>query len=143
MAKNTNTDSQRAGGLRGKVRPVVAVLATKTASLVALLLVYYVVVFFLAIRVVPLVFGFVKSGSGVTMDMPFETILSVWIAPSVFLLATLFAVMLIACRALWRARRRLVESVSAWAFGREEGVAHAVAPANLSTARARRTRKSA
>lgn len=136
MGSNTSaTSGTRTTGLRSKLKPVGLVLFTKTASLFLFLVVCYVIVFFSAIRVVPLILGFVKAGSGITMSMPVETILSVWIAPSLFLIAILFALVVVLIAKLWRLRRRLIEQVSGWAFGRENKV---VAPVSLKAASSRR-----
>lgn len=117
---------------RGKAAPVLIVVATKAFTLLAMLVVYYLIAFFAAIRVVPLTMGFVKSGSGVTLDMPIETVLSVWIVPALFLVALVFALVLVTMRTLWRLRTRAVQAVSRWAFGEETDYA---APAGIAAKR--------
>lgn len=127
MARNKNTKNKRTG-LRapsGRVAPVALVLATKMATLVGVLVAYYVIAFFSAVRVVPMIMGFVKDGTGVSMGMPVETVLAVWIAPSLFLIALLFGLVFMMMRKLWHLRRRFVDRVSAWALGRETGLAPA------------------
>lgn len=106
-------------GLRGKVGPVAIVLATKAASLVAMIVAVYLLVMFLAIRVVPMTMGFVLSGTGVTDATPWKTVLMVWIAPSLVLIALIITGAIFLVRWLWKQRARLVEKVSVWAFGRE------------------------
>jgi hypothetical protein len=122
MANNlsaTTNSPTKTRGLRGKAAPIGIVLATKAFTLVALLAVYYVIAFFTAVRVVPMVMGFVKSGTGVTLDMPVETVLSVWIVPALFLVALVFVLVLVAMRAIWRLRARVIIAVSRWALGEE------------------------
>jgi hypothetical protein len=122
MTKNTSVTDTRQGKsrlLRGKVAPIGVVVATKALSLVLVLVLYYVIAFFAAVRVVPLTMGFVKSGTGVTLDMPLETVLSVWIVPALFLVALIFALVLVTLRAIWRLRIRVVTAVSRWALGVE------------------------
>lgn len=126
-----NTKAAAAGGLRGKASRVGVVLGTKATSLVLLLVIYYMLVFFAAIQLVPLTMGFVKAGSRVTMSMPIETVVSLWIVPALFLVALEFVLVLVAIRALWRARRRLVDTVAGWAFGREA----AATPVDISSAK--------
>lgn len=139
-SKTSKASGTRITGLRSRLKPIGLVLFTKTASLVVFLVACYIIVFFSAIRVVPVILGFVKDGSGITMSMPVETILSVWIAPSLFLIAILFALVIVVIRKLWRLRRRLIEQVSGWAFGRETDVA---APVSLKAASSRRKTKTA
>jgi membrane glycosyltransferase len=133
MSKTTTASSTiRSSFLRGKAAPLGIVLAAKTAALLATLVIFYVLAFFVAIQVVPLTMGFVKAGSGVTLDMPIETVLSVWIAPALFLIALELVATLVAMRAVWRLRRRATDAVSAWALGRETSVE--AAPADLGVA---------
>ena len=125
MAKSTsvmNDHPMKPRALRGKVVPISIVIATKASTLVAVLVAYYVLAFFAAVQVVPLTMGFVKSGSGVTLDMPLETVLSVWIVPALFLVALVFVLLLVMMRSLWRMRVRVVVSVALWALGEEDGV---------------------
>lgn len=143
MAKNTSTADVRIPWIRaprGKVAPVSIVLATRVTSMVVLFIAYYVIAFFAAVRLVPTVMGFVKAGSGVTMNMPVETVVAVWIAPSLFLLALLFALVLVVMRKLWRLRRSLVTVVSGWALGREEATVTPIAEASPSGVKRTRTR---
>lgn len=133
----TGNRSITARMLRGKAGPISIVLVTKTVTMVALLAVYYVIAFFAAIRVVPLVMGFVKSGTGVTLDMPVETVLSAWIVPALFLVALVFILVLVTMRALWRLRSRAVAAVSRWALG-EETRPTAVTPNSAKSARNRK-----
>jgi len=107
--------------LRGKLGPVSIVAAVQAASLVTVLALYYVIAFFAAVQVVPLTMGFVKSGTGVTLDMPMETVISLWIVPALFLVALIFVVVLITMRAIWRLRTRVTTRVARWAFGEESG----------------------
>jgi hypothetical protein len=141
MAKNTSATGtpQRASRLlQGKVTPVLLVLAAKAFTLVAVLAIYYVIVFFAAVRVVPLTMGFVKSGSGVTLDMPLETVLSAWIAPALFLVALEFVLVLVTLRALWRLRTKGVAAVSRWALGVETAKAETVQAMPLTSKSARK-----
>lgn len=122
MGKTTNAAESGRGTLRApesKAVSVGIVAATKAGTLVALVVLYYVIAFFAAIRVVPLTMGVVKSGSGVTLDMPLETVIAVWIVPALFLVALVFTLVLVTMRALWRLRVRAVTAVSRWAFGEE------------------------
>ena len=107
--------------LRGKLGPVSIVAAVQAASLVTVLALYYVIAFFAAVQVVPLTMGFVKSGTGVTLDMPMETVISLWIVPALFLVALILVVVLITMRAIWRLRTRVTTRVARWAFGEESG----------------------
>ena len=116
----TPTKIKRFSLPRGKIGPAATVLVAQAASLLAVIVVFYIVAFFAAVRVVPMVMGFVKDGTGVTMDMPVETVLSAWIAPSLFLLALVFALVLFVLRAVWKLRTTAITALSAWAFGREE-----------------------
>lgn len=123
MAKKTGseeTGTPRHRPLGGKVGPVGLVLLTKTASLFLVIVAYYVIVMFCAVRVVPLLMGFVLNGSGVTMDLPVETIVAVWIVPSLFLVGMLFGLALTAMKALWHVRRRLIETVSRRLLGTQD-----------------------
>jgi len=123
MAKTTTeTVISRAKSrvLKGKVAPVTIVLVTKAASLTLTGGAFYVLAFFFAIQVVPLTMGFVKAGSGVTMDMPIETILSVWIVPGLFLVALIFALVLLIMRTILRWRTAAVKAVARWALGIED-----------------------
>lgn len=134
MGKNMNAAESRTTTVRlprGRAASIGIVVATKAFTLVAMLVAYYVITFFAAIRVVPLTMGFVKSGSGVTLDMPIETVLSVWIVPALFLVGLVFVLLLVAMRALWRLRIRAVQSVSRWAFGEETGEIIPTEPAGI------------
>jgi len=134
MSKATTASSTtRSSILRGKAAPLAIVLAAKTAALLATLVIFYVLAFFVAIQVVPLTMGFVKAGSGVTLDMPIETVLSVWIAPALFLIALELVATLVAMRAVWRLRRRATDAVSAWALGRETSLEAAPAALGVAT----------
>jgi len=134
MSKATTASSTtRSSFLRGKAAPLGIVLAAKTAALLATLVIFYVLAFFVAIQVVPLTMGFVKAGSGVTLDMPIETVLSVWIAPALFLIALELVATLVAMRAVWRLRRRATDAVSAWALGRETSLEAAPAALGVAT----------
>ena len=104
----------RRGLLKGRIGPTAAVLTVKTLTLGAVLFAHYVLAFYTAIQVVPTVFGFVKAGTGLTMDMGIDTIIAAWIAPSLFLVALLFVLVLTAMRSLWRLRSRVVVAFKAW-----------------------------
>lgn len=104
----------RRGPLTSRAGSTAAVIAVKTLTLGAVLFAYYVLTFYTAIQVVPTIFGFVKAGTGLTMDMGFDTIIAVWIAPSLFLVALLFVAVLLAMRGLWRLRSRAVTAFMAW-----------------------------
>lgn len=110
----TSSQPTKTRSLLGKAAPNSILLATKAATLVVLLVLDYLIVFFSAIQVVPLIMAFVMSGTGVTFDMPFETVLSAWIVPALFLVALFFALVLVTIRALWRLRARLVAVVTRW-----------------------------
>lgn len=115
MAKKTGTrDSMSAGSPanRGTVGPAAIVIGTKVVTMTLLVLAFYFIAFFSAVRLVPLIMSFVLGGSGVTMDMPVETILAVWIAPSLFLIALLFTLALLTMRGMWRLRRTIITAVS-------------------------------
>lgn len=136
MAKNTSetgAPQTTIRALRGKVAPISIVVAAKAFSLVAVLAGYYVLAFFAAVQVVPMTMNFVKSGTGVTLDMPLETVLSFWIVPALFLVALVFVLVLVVMRALWRFRNRVVASVSLWALG--EATAPTVPTADARPAR--------
>jgi hypothetical protein len=132
----TSSRPSKTRSLWGKAAPKGVVLATKAATLVALLVIYYVIVFFAAIQVVPLIMGFVKSGTGVTLDMPLETVLSAWIVPALFLVALFFALVLVTIRALWRFRARVIRSVTHWVFNEDNRIE--AAPAGISTKNAQK-----
>lgn len=116
-ANSRNNSSTKPRFLRGKTGPVSLVLATKAVTLAAVLGLYYVIVLFSAVQVVPLVMGFVKSGTGVTLDMPIETVLSVWVVPALFLVALVYALVIVTIRSLWRLRKRTINRVALWALG--------------------------
>lgn len=140
MAKSTSTtrsNGSKSAALRSKVGPVALVLAAKAATLVAFILAALVIIMFSTVRVIPLSVGFVKSVMGVSMDMPVETVIAAWIAPSIFVLAIVFTVVLIALRALWKLRRRGIEVVSGWALGRE----NPTKPVDISSAPSKQTTK--
>jgi hypothetical protein len=123
MARNQNaTAGERPAPrvLRGKLGPVTVVAAVHAATMVAVLALFYVIAFFTSVQVVPLTMGFVKSGTGVTLDMPMETVISVWIVPALFLVALLFVLMVLTMRAIWRLRVVVVTRVSLWAFGEDD-----------------------
>ncbi len=98
-----------------KAGRVALVVFARVASALGLVIAYYVIAFFSAVQLVPLTMGFVKSGTGVTMDMPVETVVAVWIAPSLFLIALLFALVLVTMRALYRGRKRVITRIAEWA----------------------------
>ena len=102
------TPVSKRGSLKDRVGSTAAVLAVKTLTLGVVLFAYYVLAFYTAIQVVPTVFSFVRAGTGLTMDMGFDTIIAVWLAPSLFLVALLFVLLLIVMRGLWRLRSRVV-----------------------------------
>jgi hypothetical protein len=144
MARNLNAtarDRTIPRVLRGKVGPVAVVAAVHAATLVAVLALFYVIAFFAAVQVVPLTMGFVKSGTGVTLDMPMETVISVWIVPALFLVSLLFVLVLITMRAIWRLRVVVVTRVSRWAFGEDDAQATPL-PAGPTPARNRKTSSS-
>jgi len=128
MAKNTSSrgDAGTGRGPSGKALPATIVIATKSVTLGLTAFAYYVIAFFAAVRVVPTIMAFVASGSGVTADMQLQTLIAAWIAPSLFLIALLFALVLVTFRAIWRGRRRVVADVSAWALGLEPAPTPAV-----------------
>lgn len=116
----------------GKVAPITMVIVTKAATFVAVLVAFYIIAFFSAVRVVPMVMGFVKDGTGVTMNHPVETVLAVWIAPSLFLIALLFGFVFVVMRKIWHLRTRIVNRVSTWALGHETQIA-APTPVGIAT----------
>jgi hypothetical protein len=143
MARNLNaTVGERPTPrvLRGKLGPVTVVAAVHAATMVAVLALFYVIAFFTAVQVVPLTMGFVKSGTGVTLDMPMETVISVWIVPALFLVALLFVLVLLTMRAIWRLRVVVVTRVSRWAFGEDDRSRSL--PAGPANARNRKTSSS-
>jgi len=124
---NVGTDALTTSGkkrrtLKGTVAPIAIVTMVKTLTLAAVAASYYVLAFFASVQVVPLTMGFVKAGTGVTLDMPLETVLSVWVVPALFLVALVFVLVLVVMRALWRLRTRVVAAVSLWALGEEPTV---------------------
>lgn len=128
MSKTTSTTETtgRLGRLtppKGKIGPVAIVLLAKSASLVGVIFAFYFIAFFAAVRLVPITMGFVKDGTGVTMDLPFETVIAAWIAPSVFLIAFIFTLCLVLMRFIWRGRQKVVARVQGWALGKEEAAA--------------------
>lgn len=123
---------------RSKAATAAIVLAVQAVSLAALIFVFYVIAFFAAVRVVPLTLGFIKDGSGVTMDMSVETVVAGWIAPALFLLALLFGLVWVVMRKLWQLRRDLIWRVRTWAYGSEDAVVTRLIPAGIAT-KARRT----
>lgn len=135
----TSTKIRRFSVPRGKIGPAATVLVAQAASLLAVIVVFYIVAFFAAVRVVPMVMGFVKDGTGITMDMPVETVLSAWIAPSLFLLALVFALVLFVLRAVWKLRTTAITALSAWAFGREEVRVAAIDRGQVQTKKKKRT----
>ncbi|MCI4659588.1 hypothetical protein [Cryobacterium zhongshanensis] len=139
--RNAPVSTPAKRGLFARMTPVSLLLATKTVTLVLVLAGYYVLAFFAAVRVVPMTMGFVKSGTGVTLDMPLETVLSVWIVPALFLVALIFVLVLIAMRALWRLRARVVAGVAHWARGREADMGMTVRPPHTSPLGAKNIRK--
>lgn len=92
-------------------------VATKAAVTAVTLFLIFLLVTFAAAQVIPLVFGFVLSASGVSLDMPIETVLSFWIAPSLFLLGLLFVAALHIIKMLWRLRGNVINRVTSWAAG--------------------------
>lgn len=129
------TPSARRGLLR-----LAAVPVTRGATLIAFGVASYVLVFFAAVRLVPLTMGFVKDGTGVTMDMPVETVLAVWIAPSLFLIAVLFALVIHLLRSAWALRRRTIQRVAAWSTAPAELSLNRVTPLAKQDSRARHHR---
>ena len=65
-------------------------------------LVGYLVAFMIAVRGIPNLMAAVQQGTGVTTKMPADVVIAGWIVPSLFLVATLFVVFLLAMRQLWR-----------------------------------------
>jgi hypothetical protein len=144
MARNLNAsagDRTTPRVLQGKLGPVSIVAAVHAATLVAVLALFYLIIFFAAVQVVPLTMGFVKSGTGVTLDMPMETVISVWIVPALFLVALLFVLVLLTMRAIWRLRVGVITRVSRWAFGEDDGRPTPL-PAGPTPARNRKTSSS-
>jgi Mg2+/Co2+ transporter CorB len=115
----TKTSSFASRLLKKKAGPMGVVIATKALTLVALIASYYIIAFVTAIQIVPLTMGFVKSGTGVTLDMPLELVLSLWIVPALFLVGLVFVLAVVTMRALWRLRARVVTAASQWALGEE------------------------
>lgn len=136
MTNNTSAidkSQSTARGLRGKLAPVSIVIATKAVTMVALLVVFYVIAFFAAVKVVPMTMNIIKAGTGVTLDMPIETVVSFWVVPALFLVALVFVLVLVTMRAVWRLRSRVVIAVSRWAFGVTPETAQAGQTAPLRT----------
>lgn len=125
----TDTRAPRFRVPRGKVGAASAVVIAQAASLLAVIVVFYIIAFFVAVRVVPITMGFVKDGTGVTLDMPVETVVAVWIAPSLFLLGLLFWLVVVVMRSIWKLRTALMSTVKSWAFGRESASVTPLAPA--------------
>lgn len=124
MTKNPSTNrNSRFRVARARIAPAAVVLVTQAVSLLAVGILYYVIAFFAAVRIVPFTLGFVKDGTGVTMDMPFEAVLGLWIAPALFLLALVFWLVVTIMRRIWTLRASAVNAVKAWAFGREDAIA--------------------
>lgn len=120
MAKTENARqgvNQMTG--RRKIGPASVVVAVRFGSLLIASAAVYLVAFFSAVRLVPSIMAFVASGSGVSADMPLQTLIAAWIAPSLFLIALLFALVLVVVRGLWRMRRAAIALVSRWALGGE------------------------
>lgn len=128
--------------IRRKAGPLATVLAVKTASLVVFVFAVYIIAMFLAVRVVPLVMGFVKAGTGVTESTPWDTTLMVWIGPSVVLIALITVGTVYLVRWLWKLRTRVVDRVAGWAFGREprESTASVREPSRSKAVRAAKTK---
>ena len=139
--EQTHTGQTGTHTLLAKIAPVSVVVVVKALTLVVVLAGYYVLAFFSAVQVVPLIMNFVKSGTGVTLDMPLETVLSFWIVPALFLVALFFVLLLVTMRALWRFRARLVDGVTHWARGRETDMGMTVRTPHTSPFGAKRIRK--
>jgi hypothetical protein len=143
MSKITPTKNAPQGKvstLKAKLGPASLVIGAQVVSLAVTLGLYYVIVFFAAVQVVPLTMGFVKSGTGVELDMALETIISLWIVPALFLVALVFALVLFTIKSIWRLRRRLLAAVSLWALGSATDVAEVSATTSLPRVAAARVR---
>lgn len=116
---SSGTNRHPRAWLKGKVAPTSIMLLWQTVGLIAVGFLYYVIAFFFAVQVVPLTMGFVKAGTGVTLDMPLETVLSAWIVPALFLVGLLFVAVLLVMRGIWRLRIRANAALSAFLFGTE------------------------
>lgn len=138
--KNATTGTKR---LRGKAAPALLVIGTKAATLVALATIVYIVVMFVAIRVIPLTLGFVKSGTGISESDPTMTVLALFVAPGLFFVALYTTAVVFGIRKLWSLRGRLVDRVSGWALGRETAPVTSIAGATGTKARSTRSTKSA
>lgn len=143
MTQGEKATNGARNGLRapsGRIVPHVLVIATKAFTLLGVIFAIYVLAFFSAVRIVPMIMGFVKDGTGVQMEMSIDTVLAVWVAPSLFLIALLFAFVFTIIRKLWHLRTALVARVTTWAHGRNAAEADAI-PASQRKSGARRTTK--
>ena len=120
MAKNPRQSDRTTPTKSGwsKIGPAGAVIAAKAVSLLVVFVLFYVLAIFSAVTVVPHIMGFVMAGTGVTMDLPLQTVIAAWLAPSLFLIALFFTLVLIAMRTIWRTRRSLIARLDAWALER-------------------------
>lgn len=100
----------------GKAGTKALSLMVRGISMVAVLMVSYLVAFFMAVKLVPNLMAAVQQGTGVTTSMSIDVVLAGWVVPSVFLVACLFAVLVLAVRWLLKQRRTLLARMDASLF---------------------------
>lgn len=126
---STKTVADTAGGslldrIRGsKVAPATILLIARSLTLALVAVFDYILVTVVAVQGVPTIMAFVQNGSGVTMDMPLEVVLGVWILPALVFIGALFALMLTIFRAAWRLRKKLLTKLSSALSGADTAAA--------------------
>lgn len=123
-SKQSKTEGVTASGKKGRLRPpkrrvtgVALVAMARAARVVGVAVLVYVLAFFAAVRVVPMVMGFVGTGTGLSPDMTLIQLISLWIAPSVFLIGLVFAAVLAAIRGAWRSSGKVLRRFEDWVLG--------------------------
>ena len=102
---------------KGRVTGVALVATARAGRVVGVALFVYVLAFFAAVRVVPMVMGFVGTGTGLSPDMTLIQLISLWIAPSVFLIGLVFVAVLAAIRGAWRSSGKALRRFEGWVLG--------------------------
>lgn len=123
----------------GRIAAATLVVLARTATLIAVIVFAYLLAFFAAVRMVPMIMSFVATGTGVTSEAGFVAMVSLWLMPSVFLIGLVFVGVLALARLVWRMRRKALTRVEDWALGREAEGAKDQATPSLGKARRKKS----
>ncbi len=113
----SNTEGQGRASKRDRATPVTLMILIKTLTLMGVGLVAYLLAVACAVSVIPVISIIVADTVGITENMAPITTILFWVLPVVFLSAVLFVAYLLAVRATWRLRKRLVNALALRVLG--------------------------